>query len=58
MIAQRSGINKPITAHRLRHAIATHLLEHFSIEEIALFLGHKNIDSSQIYTHLKYTKYG
>jgi len=57
-IAQQSGINKPITAHRLRHAIATHLLEHFSIEEIALFLGHKNIDSSQIYTHLKYTTYG
>jgi len=57
-IARQSGINKPITAHRLRHAIATHLLEHFSIEEIALFLGHKNIDSSQIYTHLKYTTYG
>mgnify|MGYP001826175581 CR=1 FL=1 len=55
-IAECSGIDKPITAHRLRHAIATHLLGDFTIEEIALFLGHRSIDSSQIYTHIKYTK--
>lgn len=56
IIGELSGINKPITPHRLRHAIATHLLGDFSIEEIALFLGHKSIDSSQIYTNIKYTK--
>ena len=55
-MAKQSNINKPITAHRLRHAIATHLLGDFTIEEVALFLGHKNIDSTQIYTHIKYTK--
>ncbi|QMU65463.1 MAG: tyrosine-type recombinase/integrase [Flavobacteriaceae bacterium] len=55
-IAKYSTINKPITAHRLRHAIATHLLGDFSIEEIATFLGHRSIDSSQMYTHIKYTK--
>ena len=57
-IAKQSGIPKPITAHRLRHAIATHLLDHFNIEEIAMFLGHQSIDSSQIYTHLKHPHYG
>lgn len=55
-IARTSTSNKPISAHRLRHAIATHLLEHFTIEEIALFLGHKSIDSSQIYLHIAHTK--
>lgn len=55
-MAEQSGIKKSITCHKLRHAIATHLLGDFSIEEIALFLGHRNIDSSQIYTHIKYTK--
>lgn len=53
-LAKQSGINKPISPHRLRHAIATHLLDELSLEEIALFLGHKNIDSTQIYTHIKY----
>lgn len=56
LMAEQSGIKKSITCHKLRHAIATHLLGDFSIEEIALFLGHRNIDSSQIYTHIKYTK--
>ena len=55
-IAKYSSVDKPITAHRLRHAIATHLLGDFSIEEVALFLGHKSIDSTQIYTEMKYTK--
>ena len=55
-IAKASGIDKPLTAHRLRHAIATHLVDDFTIEEIAQFLGHSCIDSSQIYTHIKYTE--
>ena len=39
--------------HILRHSIATHLLQNgMSIENIALFLGHSSLDSTQIYTHL------
>lgn len=42
--------------HALRHSIATHLLEAgMSLENIALFLGHKSLDSTQSYTHLKHT---
>jgi integrase/recombinase XerD len=55
-LAKLSTIDKPISCHKLRHAIGTHLVDNFSLEEIALFLGHKSIDSTQIYTHYKYTK--
>ena len=44
---------KRITLHTLRHSIATHLLQNgMSIENIALFLGHSSLDSTQIYTHI------
>lgn len=44
--------SKNITLHTLRHSIATHLLENgMSIENIALFLGHSSLESTQIYTH-------
>lgn len=44
---------KRITLHTLRHSIATHLLQNgMSIENIALFLGHSCLDSTQIYTHI------
>jgi integrase/recombinase XerD len=44
---------KRLTLHGLRHSIATHLLQNgMSIENIALFLGHSSLDSTQIYTHL------
>jgi integrase/recombinase XerD len=44
---------KNLTLHNLRHSIATHLLQNgMSIENIALFLGHSTLDSTQIYTHL------
>jgi len=39
--------------HALRHSIATHLLEAgMSLEHIARFLGHRTLDSTQLYTHL------
>lgn len=44
--------SKNITLHTLRHSIATHLLQNgMSIENIALFLGHSSLESTQIYTH-------
>jgi integrase/recombinase XerD len=45
--------SKRLTLHILRHSIATHLLQNgMSIENIALFLGHSSLESTQIYTHL------
>ena len=45
--------NKRLTLHILRHSIATHLLQNgMSIENIAKFLGHTTLDSTQIYTHI------
>lgn len=44
---------KNIGLHTLRHSIATHLLEAgMSLEQIARYLGHSSLDSTQIYTHL------
>ncbi len=44
---------KNLTLHILRHSIATHLLQNgMSIENIALFLGHGSLESTQIYTHI------
>ncbi len=45
--------SKHLTLHILRHSIATHLLQNgMSIENIAKFLGHSTLDSTQIYTHI------
>lgn len=44
---------KRLYLHILRHSIATHLLENgMSIENIALFLGHSSLESTQVYTHI------
>lgn len=50
---QRAEINKNVTLHGLRHSIATHLLQSgMDIEEIAKFLGHSSLASTQLYTHI------
>lgn len=47
-------IKTKASPHTLRHSIATHLLQSgMKLENISLFLGHKSMDSTQIYTHLK-----
>ncbi len=49
----RAELEKNITLHGLRHSIATHLLQSgMDIEEIAKFLGHSSLVSTQIYTHI------
>jgi integrase/recombinase XerD len=47
------GLGKDFGLHTLRHSIATHLLQNgMSMEQIARFLGHSTLDSTQVYTHL------
>lgn len=47
-------IDKPVGLHTLRHSIATHLLQSgMKLEQIARFLGHGSLESTQIYTHIK-----
>ena len=52
-LAKKAGIVKCISPHTLRHSIATHLLQSgMELEQIQEFLGHGQLDSTQIYTHL------
>nr|WP_276205040.1 site-specific integrase [Flavivirga aquatica] len=55
---KKVSIDKKITRHLRRHSIATHLHRFLPLQDIAQFLGHRNLDSTMIYTHLKHEYYG
>ena len=50
---EKAGVRKKVTAHTFRHSYATHMLDSgLNLRQLQLYLGHEDIQTTTLYTHL------